>query len=135
MWSGWLILFGLVAARLRRGSVGALDPCLLVRPGLLGFVGIPLKWVGGTFVGDGAVILFGASFVAIAYREPSLLSRRREGFGEERPFSGNASLGARVARSGEAIVHWRDHVEDLALFAWSCRRAVEARLRGGLGSV
>ena len=70
---------------------------------------------------------FFASFVAIAYPAPSLLSRRREGFGEERPFSGNASLGARVARSGEAIDCWRDHVEDLALFVGT----IAARLRRG----
>ena len=39
-----LALFvGTIAARLRRGSVRGWDPLKLVRPGLLGVVGIPLS--------------------------------------------------------------------------------------------
>ena len=58
MWSRWLLLFGLVAARLRRGSVGALDPCLLVRPAEAGFCWDSTELVsGGFFVWGDASLL------------------------------------------------------------------------------
>ena len=43
------LFIGTIAARLRRGSVRVWDPLRLVRPGLLGVVGIPPKEVSGGF--------------------------------------------------------------------------------------
>ena len=62
------LIVGTIAARLRRGSVGLSDPLKLVRPGLLGFVGIPLKGGSGDFIawgtprfGGEAIDCFGTS--------------------------------------------------------------------------
>ena len=66
---------------------------------------------------------------------PSLLSRRREGFGEERPFQVErlARHSLRSLRRGYCTLEGPCGV--IGSYRWYHRRAVEARLRGGFGSI
>ena len=95
-----LALFvGTIAARLRRGSMRALDPLRLVRPGLLGFVSVSLNWVGVTVVGDWikdfCLVLH---LLRLRTRRPAFSLGGEKASAKRDLSGGNASLDARVAR-------------------------------------